>query len=459
MKSLRDFVRLPPAGIQSAFMASYHCTVKAGASASASAHAEYIEREGKYKSRSGSDLEAVETGNLPGWAECSSAFWQASDALERVNAKAYREYEVALPREMTPSQRLELVREFVRQEIGDRHAYTFAIHNPRAALEGGEQPHAHIMFSERLNDGIKRENPEHYFKQSSSKDPARGGCKKVNSARKTTQERKADLVALRERWATLQNVHLEKHGHADRVDHRTLAERGVDRLPTEHLGPKAAAMEKRGHSTRRGHARTQRRSDIAELDAIPELTRSIEAARNELDKLLAAEAAPSRKADPVHEKDRSEPEMNVDQVVASWNRLVQVERAELLKEMTASALKAAKDLSAQYQVHMRARPMLLGRKDWDAKRVAMEERGHGLNIDYRNLQTGRFPFLQKDVEAVQEEVLRRAAAKEPKLAAARVSAEPVLRARAQKEQAERMEKARVDLMKGKTPPHHRGRGR
>ena len=457
MKSLRDFVRLPPAGIQSAFMASYHCTVKAGASASAGAHAEYIEREGKYKSRSGSDLEAVETGNLPGWAECSSAFWQASDALERVNAKAYREYEVALPREMTPSQRLELVREFVRQEIGDRHAYTFAIHNPRAALEGGEQPHAHIMFSERLNDGIERENPEHYFKQSSSKDPARGGCKKVNSARKTTQERKADLVALRERWATLQNVHLEKHGHADRVDHRTLAERGFDRLPTEHLGPKAAAMEKRGHSTRRGHARTQRRSDIAELDAIPELTRSLEAARDELDKLLATEAALSRKTEPIRE--RSEPEMNVDQVVASWNRLVQVERAELLQEMTASALKAAKDLSAQYQVHMRAKPVLLGRKDWDAKRVAMEERGHGLNIDYRNLQTGRFPFLQKDVGAVQEEVLRRAAAKEPKLAAARVSAEPVLRARAQREQAERLEKVRADRSVKQAAPKMLGRDR
>ncbi|MBN4842137.1 MobA/MobL family protein, partial [Citrobacter braakii] len=85
---------------------------------------------------------------------------------------------IALPREFTPAQRLELVRDFVQQEIGDRHAYQFAIHNPRAAIEGGEQPHAHIMFSERLNDGIERD-PQPYFKRANTKNPERGGAKKV----------------------------------------------------------------------------------------------------------------------------------------------------------------------------------------------------------------------------------------------------------------------------------------
>ncbi|MGB1012457.1 MAG: MobA/MobL family protein, partial [Thiolinea sp.] len=37
-----------------------------------------------------------------------------------------------------------------------------------------------------------------------------------------------------------------------RVDHRSLKDQGLERLPTRHLGPAAHAMEKRGISTERG---------------------------------------------------------------------------------------------------------------------------------------------------------------------------------------------------------------
>ncbi|WP_180336978.1 MobA/MobL family protein, partial [Escherichia coli] len=76
----------------------------------------------------------------------------------------YRELEIALPRELTPEQRLELVQDFVRQEAGERHAWSFASHNPKASIDGGEQPHAHIMMSQRVNDGIER-TPEQYFRR------------------------------------------------------------------------------------------------------------------------------------------------------------------------------------------------------------------------------------------------------------------------------------------------------
>jgi len=272
-------------------MASYHCTVKAGASSSASAHAAYIEREGKYKSKDRADLEANESGNLPSWAERSSDFWKASDSYERANAKGYREYEVALPREMTPEQRLELVRDFVRQELGDRHAYTFAIHNPRAALEGGEQPHAHIMFSERQRDSIER-SEDQYFKRWNAKNPEKGGCKKGDGY-KPAEQRKAELVDLRERWAELQNKHLEHHGHADRVDHRTLQERGIDRLPVDHLGPTAAAMEQRGLPTRRGRAHALHQADMVEVASISRLESQLEVDRRKLIEVKAEQTKPN----------------------------------------------------------------------------------------------------------------------------------------------------------------------
>lgn len=213
-------------------MASYHCSVKVGAKGKAGPHASYISREGKYeKTRSNEKLEHVEHANMPTWAEQNPAqFWQAADQHERANGATYREIEIALPREMTPEQRVELVRDMVGQELGDKHAYSWAIHNPPASLEGGEQPHAHIMYSERTIDGIDRD-PEQYFKRYNAKNPEKGGCRKDSAG---TEER---LLATRERWAKVQNLHLERHGLDGRVDHRSLKEQGIDRTPEPHFGP------------------------------------------------------------------------------------------------------------------------------------------------------------------------------------------------------------------------------
>ncbi len=119
--------------------------------------------------------------------------------------------------------------DFIRQEIGERHAHQWAIHNPGAALAGGEQPHAHLMYSERTVDGIER-GAEQYFKRYNGKHPELGGCRKDSAG---TEER---LLETRQRWAEVQNAHLQQHGHAARVDHRSLADQGIDRAPEQHLG-------------------------------------------------------------------------------------------------------------------------------------------------------------------------------------------------------------------------------
>ena len=212
-------------------MASYHCSVKVGGKGQASGHAAYIAREGSYAERAGyEDLEATGYGNLPSWAEHEpSVFWTAADRHERANGTTYREIEIALPRELNPAQRRELVLDFIQQEIGERHAHQWAIHNPGAALAGGEQPHAHLMYSERTADGIERD-PEQYFKRYNAKHPELGGCRKDSAG---TEER---LLETRQRWADVQNAHLQQHGHAARVDHRSLADQGIDRAPEQHLG-------------------------------------------------------------------------------------------------------------------------------------------------------------------------------------------------------------------------------
>lgn len=217
-------------------MASYHCTATIGGAGASAAHADYIGREGKYKNKpDDDDLEAVGHGNLPNWAgESPRAFWQAADEFERANGSTYRELVVALPRELTPPQRQALVVDFIREELGDRHAFHWGIHNPKAALEGGEQPHAHIMYSERILDGIERPR-EQFFKRFNGKSPQKGGCKKASGG-KTKDENVEALLVTRERWARVQNEHLARYAHDARVDHRSLKDQGIDREPERHLG-------------------------------------------------------------------------------------------------------------------------------------------------------------------------------------------------------------------------------
>lgn len=213
-------------------MASYHCTVRVGGKGHAAVHAAYLAREGPYQGRRRyEDLEATAYGNMPTWAAHNPAhLWQAADDHERANGATYREIEVALPRELNPAQRRALVEAFVAEELGERHAYQWAIHTPQAALERGAQPHAHIMYSERTRDGVERD-PAQYFRRYHPAVPEQGGCRK-NSA--GTAER---LAATRQRWAEIQNQHLARHGHAARVDHRSLQARGLDRRPERHFGP------------------------------------------------------------------------------------------------------------------------------------------------------------------------------------------------------------------------------
>lgn len=224
-------------------MASFHLTVKVGKRGYGGRHADYIQREGAYLNyRGGEDLVHVEAANMPTWAKHDpSEFFRQADLQERKNGSVYREFEVAIPKELSLGQRIEFIRDFVRVEIGDKHPIIWALHNPIATIAGGEQPHAHIMFSERTLDGIERD-PEQFFKRYNAKAPEKGGCQKSNtySGGLKSDERRSAIVGLRERFANLQNEHLKQHGHDARVSHLSLAAQGIERAPEKHLGPVAS---------------------------------------------------------------------------------------------------------------------------------------------------------------------------------------------------------------------------
>ena len=201
-------------------MAIMHLSVKNGAKGKGAAHAQYIERVGKYAQRE--DKILSESGNMPVWAQqIPREFWKAADQHERANGRSYRELEISLPRELTPEQQIELVREFTKNVLGESHAYTWSIHEPKAR-DGELNTHVHLMFSERKNDGIERDQSQ-YFKRYNRANPELGGAGKD---RYFTS--RYFVNAVREEWAQTVNERMHELGIDARIDHRSYKELGID---------------------------------------------------------------------------------------------------------------------------------------------------------------------------------------------------------------------------------------
>ena len=155
----------------------------------------------------------------------------------------------ALPQELDAGEQRELARRLAQDlTAAERLPYTLAVH------EGaGRNPHVHIMWSERGNDGHDR-SAETWFKRANSKDPACGGAKKSRAG--TSRDW---LSNVREQWADRVNDALARAGREERVDHRSLAVRAAEALargdedraaelsrePRVHLGPAAAQAVER----------------------------------------------------------------------------------------------------------------------------------------------------------------------------------------------------------------------
>jgi len=208
-------------------MAIYHCSVKHGSKgggASGTAKSDYVCRQGKYADKE--DLVYRESGNMPEWAKKTPrTFWKASDQNERENGRVWTEIELSLPREISAVERQFLVRSFVKDQL-QGHPYTLAIHNPKA-LDGEEQPHAHIIFSERKLDGIDRDKGQ-FFKRANKKEPAKGG-----TAKDRAWNDRGKVQQIREAWEAKFNIF-----SPEPVSCKSLKAQGIDREPEPKLGPK-----------------------------------------------------------------------------------------------------------------------------------------------------------------------------------------------------------------------------
>lgn len=208
---------------------SIYLSIRSGSRARAANAArafDYISRAGRYDDSDRDPALYTESGHMPSWAEANPrTYWDAADLFERANGCLYVSAIFGLPPALSEDDRLDLSRALVHGLTDEeRLPYTLAIH---AGLdENGEEhnPHAHLIFSERRNDGIERDRAL-WFRRWNARDPEHGGALKSTACKKGRHF----VEQTRARWAELVNKKLEERGRSERVDHRSYERRGLDR--------------------------------------------------------------------------------------------------------------------------------------------------------------------------------------------------------------------------------------
>jgi Ti-type conjugative transfer relaxase TraA len=188
------------------------------------------------------------------WAMDRSALWNAAEQAEsRKDARVAREFEIALPHELSAEQRLELTRAFA-QDLSDRYgtAVDFAIHAPHGATDVRNH-HVHLLMTTRrvTAEGLAEKS----FIERENKWLA---ANDLPSAQ-------IQLREVRQAWEQVANEHLARAGLDIRIDHRSHQERGLEIEPTEHMGVHATQMERRGKAVGRGRLDAEAARRNAEL--------------------------------------------------------------------------------------------------------------------------------------------------------------------------------------------------
>lgn len=209
-----------------------------------------------------------------------STLWNEVERIEKGSrAQLAREYEVALPREISREEQIQLVRDFVQENFVNKGMCAdIAVHDK----EDGN-PHVHILLTTRPieQDGIWGKKAENTYVL--DKDGNRILQKIDKQNRKiykrikkptTDWDSKEFLQRNRESWAAAVNRELERKNLPQRVDHRSLADQQKEQIPTEHIGVAAKSMEKRGEVSDRG-----------------ERYREIQKANRQLEQIRKAESA------------------------------------------------------------------------------------------------------------------------------------------------------------------------
>lgn len=190
----------------------------------AAAHIKYITRA--------SALSRVAGARMPTSSLDAMRFLRAAEDGDRKNARVIDKIMLALPRELSARQRVELVRAYAEKITQGRASWLAAFHENG---KDAQNPHCHLVIRDRDCETGKR-----VFGMSE----------------------KGSTEKLRQLWEQQANQALAKANATARIDRRTLKAQGIDRQATIHEGVRGRRMhrERRNVTSR---PRTRRNAALA----------------------------------------------------------------------------------------------------------------------------------------------------------------------------------------------------
>lgn len=176
--------------------------------------------------------------NAPAWASDREQLWNEVERKDRrANSRYAKEFNVALPVELSESEQKELLTKYVQENFVDEGMVAdVAIHRDHP-----DNPHAHVMLTNRPFNpdgtwGLKSKR-ENILDENGNKTYT--GNSRFPRSRKVwlvDWDKKEKINQWRHNWAVSVNQVLEQKNIPDRISEKSFIEQGIDDTPMQHEG-------------------------------------------------------------------------------------------------------------------------------------------------------------------------------------------------------------------------------
>ena len=185
--------------------------------------------------------------NSPEWASDREQLWNEVEKKDRKSNSRYaKEFNVALPVELSESEQKELLTKYVQENFVDEGMVAdVAIHRDHA-----DNPHAHVMLTNRPFNpdgtwGIKSKK-QYILDENGNKTYT--GTSKYPKSRKILMvdwDKKEKIIEWRHNWAASVNQVLDQKNIPDRISEKSFVDQGIDEVATQHEGINSKRYERK----------------------------------------------------------------------------------------------------------------------------------------------------------------------------------------------------------------------
>ncbi|MFQ9378404.1 MAG: MobQ family relaxase [Lacticaseibacillus paracasei] len=185
--------------------------------------------------------------NAPAWASDREKLWNEVERKDRrSNSRYAKEFNVALPVELSEDEQKELLTKYVQENFVDEGMVAdVAIHRDHQ-----DNPHAHVMLTNRPFNpdgtwGIKSKK-QYILDENGNKTYT--GTSKYPKSRKILMvdwDKKEKITEWRHNWAVSVNQALEQKNIPDRISEKSFVEQGIADTPMQHEGINSKRHERK----------------------------------------------------------------------------------------------------------------------------------------------------------------------------------------------------------------------